>query len=477
MKKTIFLAIYTVAAFMLTTGCGDELLDKAPYGAMSEATFYQTETDLIGAVNAAYGPFFGRWGGGIYDNLVIFSMGVWSDDFEKGGGGPTDQGALEEMNNYQVISTNSMALAAWNNAYSGVFRANKAIEQIEESSVASKDRLLGEAKFLRAIYYYNLVIRYNGVPLITSTATAELKNVSRSSAQEVWAFIEQDLKDACNGLPVSFTGADQGRPTKGSAQGLLGRVYLSTREWQKAADVYAEIINSGRYSLMEDYGSLFVNQGSDHLPESLFEIESTSGKSSSFVGLSNGFTPRDVNGWGGVGFCVPTQSLVDEFEPGDLRRAETIVMEGDMLFGLPYDPAWSPYTGYNTKKYMYGPEIPTSETDANYKVIRYAEILLSYAEAIQNGAAEKANITGLQALNAVRQRAGLQAIAALSFEAIVHERRVELAVEGLRFPDLVRWGIAKEVLGANFDVNRDEYLPIPFSEILINPNLQQNPGY
>lgn len=477
MKKTIFLAIYTAAIFMLTTNCGDELLDKAPYGALSEATFYNTEADLIGAVNAVYGPFFGRWGGGVYDNLVIFSMGVWSDDFEKGGGGPSDQAALEEMNNYQMVPTNSMALAIWNNAYSGIFRANKAIEKIEEVDVANKNRLLGEAKFLRALYYYNLVIRYNGVPLVISTNTADLKNISRASAQEVWAFIEQDLKDAINGLPVSFSGAELGRPTKGSAQGLLGRVYLFTRDWQKAADVYADIINSGTYRLVEDFGSLFTNQGSDHLPESLFEIQSVEGKSSSYVGLSNGFTPRDVNGWGGVGFCVPTSSLVNEFEPGDLRRAETVVMEGDILFGLPYDPAWSPYTGYNTKKYMYGPEIPTSETDANFKVIRYAEILLGYAEAILNGAVEKANITGLQALNLVRKRAGLQEIATLSFEAIVHERRMELAVEGLRFPDLVRWGIAKEILGANFDVNHDEYMPIPFSEILMNPNLQQNPGY
>jgi hypothetical protein len=474
MKKIIFLVIIA-ATFMFTTGCGDELLDKAPYGSLSEATFYQTEAELIGAVNAVYGPFFGRWGGGIYDNLVIFSLGVWSDDFEKGGGGPSDQAALEDMNNFQMTPSNSMASATWNNAYSGVFRANKAIEQIEGSSTANKERLLGEAKFLRAIYYYNLVIRYNDVPLVTSTATADLKNISRAPAQEVWAFIEQELKEAISGLPVSFSGADLGRPTKGSAQGLLGRVYLFTQEWQKAADVYADIINSGTYRLMENYGSLFTNKDSDHLPESLFEIQSVAGKSSSYVGLSNGFAPRDI--WGGVGFCVPTQSLVDEFEPGDLRRIETIVMEGDTPFGEPYDPAWSPYTGYNTKKYMYGPTIPDNETDANFKVIRYAEILLGYAEAIHNGAAEKANITGLQALNAVRQRAGLQGIAALSFDAIVHERRVELAVEGLRFHDLVRWGIAKEVLGANFDVNHDEYMPIPLNEILINPNLKQNPGY
>jgi hypothetical protein len=472
MKKLIFLMIYVAATLMLTTSCGEDLLDKSPYASLSEATFYQTEADAVGAVNAVYNPLT------VYNNWNHLSSEIWSDDFEKGGGGPTDMGQLEELNNFQIVPSNSTVSDMWNICYRGIFRANKAIEKIEEMSITSKDRLLSEAKFLRALYYYNLNIRFNGVPLIASTNTADIKNVSRVSAQEIWAFVEQDLKEAINGLPVSYSGADVGRATKGSAQGLLGRACLYMKEWQKAADVYADVINSGTYSLVDNYGDLFKNQGSDNLSESLFEVQSVAGKSSSSNTLTRSMTPRDVNGWGGWGFCVPTQSLVDEFEIGDLRRPETLVMEGDVMFGIPYESSWSPYTGFSPKKYVFGPEVGTDETDCNLKVIRYAEILLGYAEAILNGATEKASITGLQAINLVRKRAGLPEIAALSLNAIVHERRVELALEGgFRFHDLVRWGIAKEVLGANFDVNHDEYMPIPLNEILINSNLQQNPGY
>jgi hypothetical protein len=472
MKKSIFLMAFAAAIFLSTTGCGEDLLNKSPYAALSEATFYQTETDAVGAVNAIYGSLTG-----IYNGMHFLSSSIWSDDFEKGGGGPTDGAYLEEMNNFQIVPSNSMAIDIWNSCYRGIFRANKAIEKIEDMNIADKDRLLCESKFLRALYYYNLNIRYNGVPLIMATGTADIKNVVRASAQEIWTSIEQDLKDAAGGLPASYSGADIGRPTKSSAQGLLGRVYLYMKEWQKAADVYADVINSGTCHLMDHYGDLFKNLGSDNLPESLFEVQSAAGKNSSSITLTRFMTPRDVNGWGGWGFCVPTRNLVDEFETGDLRRPETVAMEGDLMFGIPYESSWSPYTGFNPKKYVFGPEVATDETDCNMKVIRYAEVLLGYAEAILNGAAEKANITGLQAINKVRERAGLQAISALSFDAIVHERRVELALEGFRFHDLVRWGIAKEVLGADFNVNHDEYMPIPLNEILLNPNLEQNPGY
>jgi hypothetical protein len=455
-------------------GCSD-LLDKSPYGGISEASYYKTESDAIGAVNSIYSAFYGAWSAGIYDGFYFLASPIWSDEAEKGGGGPADGADLEEFNSFQIISSNGLVNSLWTGCYRGVFRANKAIEKIGEMDISNKDRFLGEAKFLRALYYYHLNIRWNGVPLINSTTTADFKTVVRSSAKDIWLFVEQDLKDAINGLPVSYSNSDLGRPTKASAQGLLGRIYLFMKEWQKAADTYADIINSGNYRLMENYGDLFKNQGSDNLPESLFEIQSAADKSTSALTITRFITPREV--WSGYGFCVPTQSLADAFEPGDLRRPETLLMEGDQVFGIIYQSSLSPYTGYNAKKYMFGPETITDQADVNFKEIRYAEILLGYAEAIMNGATEKANITGLQALNLVRKRAGLNDIASLSFGAIVHERQVELALEGFRIFDLVRWGIAKDVLGVNFDVNHDEYLPIPMNEILINPNLEQNPGY
>jgi hypothetical protein len=463
---------------LLATGCGDDLLNKSPYGALSEATFYQTESDAILAVTAVYDQL---QNGYVYSTFSLMIKNIWSDDAEKGGGGPGDTPNLEEYNSFQILLSNGMVGSSWNACYAGIFRANKTIEKIETMDIGLKNRLLGEAKFLRAVYYFNLVTQFGGVPLVTASNMPDLKSITRSPAQAVWAQIEKDLQEAVAALPQSYSGNDVGRATKGSAQGLLGRVYLFTKEWQKAADVYSEIINSGVYHLMDNYADNFLNKEGDNLPESVFEVQFASGTGST----ANAFEyhgwirPRDVPSitWGGNGFVVPTQSLANAFETNDLRRKATILSDGDEAFGSVYSSAWSPYTGYNTRKYIYGAEVIHQEADANFKVIRYAEILLGYAEAVFNGATGKANITGLQAINQVRERAGLAGITELSFGAIVQERRVEMALEGIRFFDVVRWGIAKETFGDNFDVNHDEYMPIPLNEILMNPNLEQNPGY
>jgi hypothetical protein len=478
MKKIAFIKIICVVGLFLTcAGCSD-LLDKAPYGALSDATFYKTEADAIMAVNAVYDRSQHSY---IYSTFALMSNNIWSDEAEKGGGGPADTPMLEELNSFEVQLSNGVVSSSWSALYQGIFRANKALEMIEPMSLSLKDRLLGETKFLRALFYYNLNIRYNGVPLVTSTSTDGLESITRSSAQAVWAVIETDLQDAIKVLPASYSGEDIGRATKGSAQGLLARVYLFTKEWQKSADLYSEIINSGSYHLMDNFADNFLNKEGDNLPESVFEIQFTTGTGDNGNSFEyHGWVrPRDQPqlGWGGNGFVIPTKSLVDAFESNDVRRKATVLVDGDEIFGTVYSSSWSPYTGYNTRKYIWGPEVIHQEAEANMKVIRYSEVLLGYAEAVFNGAAGKANITGLQALNQVRKRAGLDDISALTFEAIVHERQVELALEGFRFYDLVRWGIAKEVLGDKFDVNHDEYLPIPLNEILMNPNLEQNPGY
>jgi starch-binding outer membrane protein, SusD/RagB family len=476
MKNTIskMILIILLVSFM---GCGEELLDKAPYGAISDVSFYTSESDAIQAVNSIYDQLQQF----LTFNSFIMHADIWSDDTEKGAGGPGDTPQLEELNSFDIQLSNWLIEGIWNGYYSGIFRANKALEKIEEMDIPDKNRLLGEAHFLRALYYFHLNIRFHGIPLVSSTSTEELSSISRSSAEQIWEFIVQDLLEAVNLLPTSYSGSDIGRATKGSAQGLLGRVYLFMNEWQKAADVYAEVINSGIYYLIDDYAVNFGNAEGDNLPESLFEVQYTTGTGDSGNGfqMHGWIRPRDVPNlqWGGNGFSVPTQSLVDEFEPGDVRRKATVMVEGDIVFGETYHSSWSPYTGYNARKYIYGPEVIHAEADANYKMIRYSEVLIGYAEAIYRGADGAANITGTQALNLVRSRAGLPDITELTFESIVHERRVEFALEGKRFFDLVRWGIAKEILGDKFDINHDEYMPIPLNEILLNPNLEQNPGY
>lgn len=475
MKNIIIAGILIGSSLFI--GCSD-LLDKTPYGSVSEATFYKTQEDAVQAVNAVYDQLqqFSTY------NAFLMHTDIWSDDCEKGGGGPGDSPELQELHIHNIQTSNWICSSIWGSFYAGVFRANVAIEKIPEINISDdlKNRLLGEAKFLRAFYYYNLVVRYGGVPLISSSSTDDLTTLSRESAQNIWNFIEKDLLEAVSSLPDSYTGTDIGRATKGSARGLLGRAYLHLKEWQKAADVYADVINSNSYHLLDNYADNFLNTGGDNLPESLFEVQYSTGTGDT----GNGFQrhgwirPRDVPGlsWAGNGFCLPTKSLVDAFEQGDVRRKATVMVDGDPVFDQIYSSSWSS-TGYNAMKYVYGPGVLHVEADANYKVIRYSEVLLGYAEAILNGANGKAPIAGLEALNIVRKRAGLDGLSVLTFQSIVQERRVEFAMEGLRFFDLVRWGIAKDVFGDEFTVGRDEVMPIPINDMLMNSNLEQNPGY
>lgn len=474
MKTRILITI--VLSILFFSSCED-FLDKSPYGSVSESTFYKTENDAKMAVNAVYAQLRGFNAYGAF----YFHTDIWADDCEKGGGGPADNPDLLELQNFDIQTSNGLPGGIWNAFFSGVYKANVAIKKITQMpDFEIKNRLINEAKFLRALCYYNLVIRFGGVPLISDPDQENIMTVQRSSSSDVWNFIITDLIEAEKNLLPSYSGEDIGRATKGAVQGLLGRAYLHTEQWQKASDTYSSIIKSHVYDLLDNYADNFLNIGGDNLQESLFEIQFATGTGDT----NNGFQrhgwirPRDVPSitWSGNGFCLPTQTLVDAFEKDDLRRQATVMVDGDDVFGTVYSSSWSS-TGYNAMKYVYGPGVMHVEADANFKVIRYSEVLLGYAEAVLNGATENDEITGLQALNKVRKRAGLDELSTLTFDAIVHERRVEFAMEGLRFFDVVRWGIALQTFGEQFTVNRDELMPIPVNELLMNPNLEQNPGY
>jgi hypothetical protein len=409
--KTKNISKMVLATFIIIIGCGEDLLDKTPYGTISQASFYKTETDMVGAVNSIYAPFFGTWGAGLYNGNGYNILNALSDDGHPGSDMSNSLAYVEAYLN-DLKPDNAFVVRDWQYCYQGIFRANLMLEQSAAIDYPNKARLEGEAKFLRAFFYHFLNIWWNGVPLITSPNDAELKTLSRATSQQVWTLVEQDLKDAISGLPASWSGVDLGRPTKASAQGLLGRIYLYQKEWQKASDMYADVINSGLYHLMDNFADMFLNIGSDNLPESIFELQVVSGKSTNGCQITQYITPR--NHWGGWGTGAVMQSLVDEFEVGDERRVATVVVEGDTLWGERYEASWEPWTGYTTKKYMYGPEVVNQEMDGNFKVIRYSEILLGYAETILNGASGKANISGLEALNMVRRRAGLADISLLS---------------------------------------------------------------
>lgn len=471
---------------LLTGGCSD-MLEKAPYASVSDASFYKTAADAEMAVNAVYTQLkqFNTF------NAFSFLPDIWADDCVKGGGGPGDTAELTQFEIWEINNSNWLASGRWSAFFQGVYYANVAIKKISAmDDFTNKARLIGEAKFLRALYYFCLVNDFGALPLITDPDAEDLKELKRSPVADVYKQIIQDLTDAAAALPYpkDYSGTDLGRASKGSALGLLGRVYLFTKEWQKASDTYGEIIKSGQYDLMSDFAANFTNTGADNLKESLFEVQYASGTGNTGNGFQrHGWVrPRDVAeiSWGGNGFAEPTESLAKEFEEGDLRRPATVMVEGDKVWDseggmtTEYKSSWSPYSGYNAMKYVYGPEAIHGECDANFKLIRYSEVLLGYSEAVLNGAsATVPNFSGLDALNKVRTRAGLGGKTSYALADIIHERRVELALEGFRFYDVVRWGKASEIFGSQFNVGKDELMPIPESEILKNPNLDQNPGY
>lgn len=352
-----------------------------------------------------------------------------------------------------------------------------------------KRRLLAEAKFFRAYHYFNLVRVFGGVPLyegLPKGSTEEREyDIPRNSVEEVYQLIVSDFTEAAQDLPVSYGAEQLGRATKGAATGLLAKVALYQKDFGQALALTEEVAGFG-YDLFPDYYELF-RPANEYNVESVFEIQSTADgncEAASQYGETQG-----VRGQFGFGFNSPTENLANAYEEGDVRRDATILFvgettpEGDLITAG--NDASNP-TRYDQKVYM--PEATfrrnncAQNADINIKVLRFAEILLINAEAnneLGNSAA------ALISLNRVRERADLAAITVTDQvqlrDIIWRERRVELALEGDRFFDLVRQGRAGEVLranGAQFTDGVNEVFPIPANQIsLSNGMLEQNPGY
>ncbi|MDE5449104.1 RagB/SusD family nutrient uptake outer membrane protein, partial [Elizabethkingia meningoseptica] len=337
---------------------------------------------------------------------------------------------------------------------------------------------IAEAKFLRAHFYFNLVRIYGGVPIFDGLQ--ENYNQPRKTQDEVYNFIISDLTSASQVLPQSFGSADLGRATKGAALGLLSKVYLYKKDWQKAYDTSNQVMAMG-YSLDPDFNHLFRVKG-EFGPESVFEVDCACTAQYSGSQYAEVQGVRNQFGWG---FFTPSPALENAFEEGDIRKQFTILRngqttpEGDLI--KKGDPL--AVDTYNYKAYV--PKADQNATCAqgsvqNIRILRFAEILLINAEA----ANELGNTAVAQtSLNKVRTRAQLGNTTASSQsdlrKAIWHERRVELAMEGDRFVDLVRTGQATTVLASyGYKAGKNELFPIPFNAITQSQGvLTQNPGY
>lgn len=489
LKKPFF----ALALLGLLTSCGEDYLDVSPNDSVTEENFYKTETDAVQATTAAYSEL---QKGGQY-NYALWGIGeIMSDNSYTGGGGGGDGIEFQQLDNFNITPTNPLVGRLWGGCYVGIGRCNMVIAKvpgITNMSDAVRKRCIGEAQFLRAKYYFDLVRAYGDVPLITvpPTSLAEA-NIPRSPADAVYAQIEQDLMAAIGNLEGPYTGADLGRANKYSAAGLLAKVYITRGNKAGAAQRAREVINSGRFSLWPNYADNF-KVANENGRESLFEVQYVSGLNEwTFDGMGSvlneyqgprgqGQTPQ-----AGYGFNIPENEFVNGYETGDRRKDATIWKPGDVYpdgrvhpNSLPGSPS-----GYGCRKWFVG-KTNTNIWDSplNFPVLRLSEMYLILAEAVGN------TPEGLEAINKVRRRAfgvdintpapqyDLTAATPNFTDAVVRERRYELAFENDRWFDLKRTGKLPTALQSKGFKSFNTVLPLPQAERDANRNLTQNPGY
>jgi len=492
-----------IAGITLTavTSCNKDFLDVNPEGQYLTSNYYQNEDQAYSGLVAVYDVMRKNSGG--FENMITM-MNAGSDDHYAGGGGATDGVGIQSFSNY-TQNGNTIPQSFWNDHYQGITRANILLQKLPNTQMDNnlKVRFAAESKALRAMYYFNLVRMFKNVPLILEPLTAaNMYDVAQASPTAVYAQIEADLLDAINDLPSTLTSAETARFTKGAAQALLGKVYLYDGKNALAATQLAAVngtpggTSQYGYHLLSNFNDLWITSNKFNT-ESILEVAHTS-TGNSYWGIwgsgsdegntvnvmvgPRGYTrpsgspaPNLPSGWS---FNVITQDLYNAMA-GDPRFGATILdLKALKLAGqADYIPGYQD-TGYFLNKFIpRQSDVTTGQGDAvlNYKqdsyVIRLADTYLLEAEAL-GGTGARAQAL----LDAVRSRVGLPSVP-VSLAAIKAERRLELAGEGHRFFDLVRWGDASSKLSSRgFIAGKNEVLPIPYKE-LQNTQLVQNPGY
>ncbi len=538
--KYIVNAICATALLGITTSCNDWLKEESP-GTTGLGDFFTSGETAIQTVNACYTPLAWEYNKTYFSEWFIGD--VASDDALKGGQTTTDMADAYDIENFKTNANNTLLLDFYRAQYQGISRCNLALQEVPDVDTDDslteerKNCLLGEAHFMRAYYYFRLVRVFGGVPYVDFVIDSSNKwQQPRATADEVYAKIIEDLT-AAEGLlwnKSQYPDEDLGRATKGAAQAMLLKVYLYMHDYANAyrwgKTFKEEQIDAGEYSLCPNYFDNFTLAG-ENGPESVFEIQYMEEPTSDY-GEGFGFTrgtfttiltrsrAASLGGNAGWGFDHPTQNLYDEFESNDPRRDFTISKPTDEEVESNADLTYlgSPYNN-NKTAYCEDGVYPTlshaTRSPMNYRLIRLSDVMLMYAEA---AAKTGDTSTAESMLNEVRSRVGLSAYPSeLAFlkgkygqnfenfatpdgydtdllRAIMHERRVELAMEGHRWFDLCRWGIAYKVMDkdsgtygknetaaarnemASFVEGKHELFPIPAEEINLNP-MSQNPGY
>jgi starch-binding outer membrane protein, SusD/RagB family len=478
-------------------------------------SFWQTSDDAIKGVNAVYSVFHRGYAG--YSRAMYFH-GMLKGDEGFGSGG---DGGLNTLMSFSMNDTNfGLTADTWANLYQGIYRANQVIANVPKISMdeSLKKRVIAEATFLRGFFYFNLTL-YFGRPVIITEPSQPTDRRVNATPEEAWAQAEKDFIAAAADLPANYGEADLGRATRGAAYAMLGKTYLQQRKYTQAVDAFKFIVEGpgAVYDLVGDYADNFHIDTENNI-ESVFELQfALRDDENSDNDLDEGARPNPGASiakfyapGGGPGFQDggARRWVVDEFNKEttalggrDPRLEATFLFD----FTNPLGPNFTQVYGQTfASRYGNGPDaqrvwyrkllndhwrdFESFNSPNNYRVIRFADVLLMYAEAL-NGASQTA--AAYAHVDRVRQRAGMLPLSATKpglnqgafLEQLKHERIVELSGEGWRFADLARWGDLSPALAsrdpefANFVVGKHEWYPIPQRDIDLTPGLTQNPLY
>lgn len=506
---TKILATATLASGLFLS-CSDKYLDVKDVQNITEESFWQTRQNAIEGINATYGALQGhdgvKW---TFFEEMYTTLAYRGDDLDNN----KAEGYGKSLASFTDGTDVSGVWNLWASCYAGIGRANQVIEKVPAIAAMSqqeRNEIVGEAKFLRAYFYFLLVNGFENVPLVLKFEKDLNKlKVPQAKPEDVWAQIEKDLQDAETVLPTAYASNQKGRATRGAAKALLAKTYLFREKWTNAEAKFKEIY--GQYSLLSDYENNFNGLG-ENGTESVFEIQFSGDRTLSDERHPFNYEvrPYAVDGWE---LFYPSDWLMTEMKKDKKTNGEySSRVYGSVFFDDPKSEIWdlnrpaalvkysdissSLNNPYYFKKYAYPNDRSGSYVGSNVVVIRYADVLLMLAEALnENGKTDEA----IARINEVRARSGTAPVAAGSLSKDQcrdlirnHERPVELSMEwGIRWFDLIRWGKGntakwniKNIMTAhgkpfasNYAEDKHIRYAIPASEIAVNPQLKQNNGY